>query len=206
VYLPSQQTGRRRKKKCDEATPTCHGCEVAGHDCIWPAQADTIDRRFASHSQSRHHGVSAQSKTRQPQDNFGPDGSPEGVNKSTSQSTGQAMVNNVMSESLEIFVFRHFLDKYCRLILLPWCHRSFREGWQNEILRQIAVQKFLYYSAMACAASHIYLTDDCEGMHQLSLWFYSNAVTRLGSLLMKNPRLDHDGLFSSVLLLTIHGV
>jgi hypothetical protein len=116
------------------------------------------------------------------------------------------MVNDIIGESMEIFVFRHFIDKYCGLILLPWCHRSFREGWQNEILGQTAVQKSLYYSAMACAASHIHLSDNCEWMHQISLWFYSNAITRLGSLLMRNPRLDHDGLFSSVLLLAIHGV
>jgi hypothetical protein len=67
--------------------------------------------------------------------------------------------------------------------------------------------KSLYYSVLALAASHIYLIDGSWCMHDLTLRYYSNALTELAQLVANVSEFEnHNGLLMSVMLLYIHGV
>jgi hypothetical protein len=112
-----------------------------------------------------------------------------------------------MNRDLELIITRHFIDRFYGLILLPRCHRTFHIGWLTEILDAMESHKFLYYSVLACAASHLYLVDGSMRMQDLGLTYYSSAITKLSTFLNTTSRLEnHDGLLMSVMLFTIHGV
>jgi hypothetical protein len=112
-----------------------------------------------------------------------------------------------MNRDLELIITRHFIDRFYGLILLPRCHRAFHIGWLTEILDVMESHKFLYYSVLACAASHLYLVDGSTRMQDLGLTYYSSAITKLSTFLNTISRLEnHDGLLMSVMLFTIHGV
>lgn len=71
----------------------------------------------------------------------------------------------------------------------------------------MATHKCLYYSVLACAASHIHLIDMSSPMQELALTYYSKAVQELSQLLTTTPRLEsHNGVLMTVMLLYIHGV
>ncbi|KAJ3533901.1 hypothetical protein NM208_g7776 [Fusarium decemcellulare] len=118
-----------------------------------------------------------------------------------------AVAHRVMSQDLELRISRHFVDKYYSLLILPSCHPGFHDGWLAEIQELMVTYKSLYYSVLACAATHIYLVDASQRMKDLALTFYSGAVKELSNLLKSVPELEnHNGLLMSVMLLYLHGV
>lgn len=112
----------------------------------------------------------------------------------------------MLSNHLELRVSDHFSDKYFSLLLLPDCYRGFHDGWLTEIKQLMVTHKSLYYSVLACAASHIFLTDSVWEMHPLALSYYAEGVKELQLLLGKVAQYEsHDALLMSVMLLYLHG-
>lgn len=118
-----------------------------------------------------------------------------------------AMVHQATARSIETIVSRHFKYGFYELILLPKCHRGFFSGWLTHLSQLMTSCTSLQYSVLACAASHLYMMDGSALMQQLSLTYYSSAITKLLGLLAdaQHPESD-DGLLSTIIFLNIHGV
>ncbi|KAF1847997.1 uncharacterized protein K460DRAFT_374944 [Cucurbitaria berberidis CBS 394.84] len=179
-------TCRSRRKKCDENTPACDRCLLSGRSCQWPKSTDLVDRRYASHPESRY-GNTIETRLSL---------------RSESASQGQA------TYGLEVAISRHFIDKYYGFLLLPGCHPVFHLGWIHEIQELMINEKSLRFSVLANAASHIHNINDSSSMQQLALHYYSEALRGLASTLArpKSSRLaNHNGILMSVMLLYLHG-
>ncbi|KAI1055440.1 hypothetical protein LB506_011442 [Fusarium annulatum] len=219
-------TCRQRRKKCDEKTPICDLCRSSGRKCIWPSASDLLDRRYSHHSDSRHQDRSLKEQLSEPDDDglsLIPSCSNQPLQHAPSPSSPStiyeidsvcpldllsqaATVHRVLSNHLELRVSDHFSDKYFSLLLLPDCYRGFHDGWLTEIKQLMVTHKSLYYSVLACAASHIFLTDSVWEMHPLALSYYAEGVKELQLLLGKVAQYEnHDALLMSVMLLYLHG-
>ncbi|KAM5371429.1 hypothetical protein ACJA88_009416 [Fusarium oxysporum] len=220
-------TCRQRRKKCDEKSPICDLCRSSGRRCIWPSPSDLLDRRYSHHCDSRHQDRSLKEQLQQHEDDIGNSLIPSSSNhpvqsaiSSYSSSTiyetnsvcpldllsQAATVHRVLSNHLELRVSDHFSDKYFSLLLLPDCYRGFHDGWLTEIKQLMVTHKSLYYSVLACAASHIFLTDSVWEMHPIALSYYAEGVKELQLLLGKVSQYEnHDALLMSVMLLYLHG-
>ncbi|KAM0426558.1 hypothetical protein ACHAPT_008250 [Fusarium lateritium] len=209
-------TCRQRRKKCDEKSPVCGNCVTVGRECQWPSLQDMIDRRHISHDRSRHRESPVKSPRQQspkqgglapvraesPVDLY----SPPHPNVSVCFHSEVAISHSVISRDLETCLSHHFTDKYYSLLLLPSSHPGFHDGWLAEIKQLMVNHKSLYYSVLALAASHIYLIDGSWCMHDLTLTYYSNALSELAKLLANVAEFEnHNGLLMSVMLLYIHG-
>lgn len=191
--------GRQRKKKCDEQTPVCGGCRFTDRSCQWPASTDLRDRRFTDHERSRHRrphsGVSLHLDVR------------NDLSDPPLDSRPPWWTSNLLARDMEVVISQHFIDQSYGLIMLPNSHIGFYHGWLAEIQELIPSCEAMYYSMLACAASHLHLKDSCATMQQLALMYYSKALEKLSRLLAINSNLEnHNGLLSSVILLNIHGV
>ncbi|KAF7563531.1 hypothetical protein G7046_g570 [Stylonectria norvegica] len=86
------------------------------------------------------------------------------------------------------------------------CHHGFYDGWLEELRNLTAHDKSVYYSVLACAASHLYCIDESSHMQELALGYYSKALRSLSRLLARNSQLENDnGLLISVMLLYLNG-
>ncbi|KAM0282488.1 hypothetical protein ACHAQH_003002 [Verticillium albo-atrum] len=114
--------------------------------------------------------------------------------------------HTAISREMPIALSRHFVDKCFTQLLLPTCHPGFSQDWLTEIQDLMVSHECLHYSVLACAASHIYLTDTSTPTEGLALKYYTNATRALSSLLenVAHPEL-HNGLLMSVMLLYLHG-
>ncbi|KAF5552696.1 transcriptional regulatory [Fusarium mexicanum] len=220
-------TCRQRRKKCDEKSPICDLCRSSGRKCIWPSASDLLDRRYSHHCDSRHQDRSLKGQLPEPEDDAEnsliPGGSFQPIQHVLSPSSPSttdeidsvcpldllsqaATVHRVLSNHLELRVSDHFSDKYFSLLLLPDCYRGFHDGWLTEIKQLMVTHKSLYYSVLACAASHIFLTDSVWEMHPVALSYYAEGVKELQLLLGKVAQYEnHDALLMSVMLLYLHG-
>ncbi|CAO2647315.1 Nn.00g082370.m01.CDS01 [Neocucurbitaria sp. VM-36] len=180
-------TCRSRRKKCDEKTPACDRCSLSGRSCQWPHSNDLVDRRYASHPESRYGTTTIETGL---------------CLRSESASRGQ------VTYDLEVVISQHFIDKYYGLLLLPGCHPDFHNGWIDEIKELMVDEKSLRYSVLANAASHIYNIDDSSSMQHLALSYYSESLRGLASTLSR-PKVTqlakHNGVLMSVMLLYLHG-
>ncbi|KAI5460586.1 hypothetical protein BGZ63DRAFT_473041 [Mariannaea sp. PMI_226] len=103
-------------------------------------------------------------------------------------------------------IIRHFISSYYRLLLLPNCHPRFYNGWLREMQDLMTHFQSLYYSVLACAASHLHFIDNSSRMNELALTYYSDAVGALSKFLSKESQLEqHNGLLMSVMMLYLHG-
>lgn len=222
--LTPRCAGRQRRKKCDEKLPVCDGCSTSGRKCSWPTSADLLDRRFSSHDWSRHQTPTprlAQLKetqcpersvqVKEDREDIGPvpvKWRPTSDSDPKVRFLAEAMAaHGVISRDLQIVLSRHFVERYYGLLLLPCCHLGFYNGWLTEIQHLMLSHKSLYFSVLACAASHIHLSDESTPMQGLALTYYTNATKELSSLLNSTPELaNHNGLLMSVMLLYLHGV
>jgi hypothetical protein len=67
--------------------------------------------------------------------------------------------------------------------------------------------KSLYYSILACAASHMSIIDASSNMKYMALAYYTNSVRELASLLSTVSQDDkNDGLLMTIMMLSLHGV
>lgn len=181
-------SGRDRRKKCDEQTPICNRCALSGRVCEWPSSKQLLDRRYASHPESRHGKVS----------------SPGMV---CLQSENTARVK--LGIDLEVVISRHFIEKYYGFLLLPNCHRAFHEGWIRDIQDLMVTDESLRYSVLANAASHIHNMDTNPGMQSVALQYYSKSIRGLTDVLShaNDPYLTRcNGFLMSIMLLYLHGV
>ncbi|KAL7949506.1 hypothetical protein V8C42DRAFT_311082 [Trichoderma barbatum] len=207
-------TCRQRRTKCDEIIPICGGCRFSGRNCQWPTAADLLDRRFASHCQSRHR--SARAKTKRAKNGTGDSHQTGEESQEESLCTipnpnlyllsEAGVAHGAASRHLEFAISRHFAERYCGLILLPGCHSDFSDGWLGEIQNLMVSHRSVYYSVLACAASHIYLIDTNSSMQELAITYYSNAITDMSTFLSTASNLEyHNALLISVILLYVHG-
>jgi hypothetical protein len=182
-------TCRQRKKKCDEVTPVCGGCESGNRACSWPSQADLLDHRFSSYPRLKHDSASVSS----------------GEARAGLPTTVQLTRASTMG--IESILSRHFVEGYYSLVLLPGCHSGFSVGWLAEIMALMPSCEALYYAVLACAASHLHLMDSCARMQDLALTYCSNTLGRLSRLLADTSHTEtHDGILMSIIWLSIHGV
>lgn len=115
-------------------------------------------------------------------------------------------VHCVISHDLELLLSRHFAERFFSLLLLPTCHRGFRDGWLVDIQQLMVMHKSLYYAVLACSASH-YRIDETWHRQDLALIYYSKALKELSALLATVSCYEnHNGLLMSVILLYLHGV
>ncbi|KAH7021478.1 uncharacterized protein B0I36DRAFT_32328 [Microdochium trichocladiopsis] len=190
-------TCRQRKKKCDETTPVCGECIRNRRSCQWPGSRELVDRRFAVHEASRYWAASAE---------LGHAKTSPLVSISTLLAESGA-AHALTSREMPVVLARHFLDRYFDLILLPTCHRSFRDDWLVGIKQLMHTHECLFYSVLACSASHIYLLDNNTPTQSLALRYYTKATGALSARLKGSPHPeDDDGLLMSVMLLYLHGV
>jgi hypothetical protein len=203
----TQILGRSRKKKCDEKTPVCGLCSLSKRECQWPTSADLVDRRYASHHQSRHsaRSQSPASPSITTKNEVTRVSWPDTVTLRISlPSESVAQLN--LSRDLELVISRHFIERYYSLLLLPNCHPDFYDGWITEIQHLMVQHKSLHYSVLANGASHLHLLDENNNMQELALNYYSHAIKDLSKLLTQERRLEnHNGLLMSVMLLYLHG-
>ncbi|KAJ1323758.1 RNA polymerase II-specific transcription factor-like protein [Microdochium nivale] len=189
-------TCRRRRKKCDEASPICQACHRGGSSCQWPSPAQLVDRRFASHN----------GNTPPP-----PRHSPEPQLSYLALET--ALAHMAVSRGLEVVVRSHFMDKFYWLLLLPDCHPDFMHGWIADMQRLMLGLPSLRYSILACAAAHMHVADASPHMEQLALSYYAKAVGELSAWLNNIGNKSEDalqiednhGVLISVILLYVHG-
>jgi hypothetical protein len=147
-----------------------------------------VDRRFASHPQSRY-----------------ADTNDATVVCLRSEDAAHAQ----LTFDLEVVISRHFIEKYYEFLLLPNCHPSFHDGWIRDIQELMGEDESLRYSVLANAASHIHNMDTNPGMQSLALKYYSKSIRRLSKVLVQanDPYLtSYNGLLMSVMLLYLHGV
>ncbi|KAH7137733.1 hypothetical protein EDB81DRAFT_948910 [Dactylonectria macrodidyma] len=115
-------------------------------------------------------------------------------------------VHEMISGDPEPAVLRHFFESFYSLLLLPNCHPGFYNGWLGEIQDLIVHHKGLYYSVLACAASHIYLVNSSSQMQELALTYYANSIRELVRFLTRASQPENDnGLLMSVMLLCLQG-
>jgi hypothetical protein len=183
----ANESGRHRRKKCDERRPACSRCAMSDRVCEWPSVRQLVDRRYAAHPRSRYG----------PADNIA-------VVSIQSESTAREQ----LTIDLEVIISRHFIEKYYCFLLLPNCHRDFRDGWIVEIQELMATDESLRYSVLANAASHIHNMDANPGMQSVALQYYSKSIRGLTTILdqASNPYLAScNGFLMSVMLLYLHG-
>ncbi|KAH7263795.1 hypothetical protein BKA59DRAFT_466716 [Fusarium tricinctum] len=219
-------TCRQRRKKCDEKSPICDLCNSSGRECIWPSADDMLDRRNAHHCASRHQIRRAKDKPQQLENDTN-DCSILALNNITVQravpsdrqrreatdsicpmdlSLQAGLTHSVSTNHLELCISQHFSGKYFPLLLLPDCYRGFHDGWLTEIQQLMLAHKSLYYSVLACAASHMFLGDSVWEMHYIALSYYSQGVNELSVLLRNVSEYEnHDALLMSVMLLYLYG-
>ncbi|KAL7911444.1 hypothetical protein GGI35DRAFT_442807 [Trichoderma velutinum] len=207
-------TCRQRRMKCDEALPICGCCIFSRRKCQWPTAADLLDRRFASHCQSRHRSIRVQANgakngiedSDQPREE-GNEGRLRTIpNPNPYVLSESGVAHRAASRHLEFVISRHFVERYCCLTLLPSCHPDFYDRWLREIQNLMVSHRSVYYSVLACAASHIYLIDANSPMQELAITYYSNAIKDTSTLLATTSHLErHNALLVSVIFLYIHG-
>lgn len=219
--------GRQRRKKCDEKSPICDLCSLSGRECIWPSADDLLDRRNAHHCDSRHQIRRAKDKPQQLEydtndcpilalNNIPVQRAVPSDLLSTSSidsicpmdlSLQAGLVHGISTNHLELRISQHFSGNFFPLLLLPDCYRGFYDGWLTEIQQLMLTHKSLYYSVLACAASHIFLGDSVLEMHHIALSYYSQGVRELSALLKNVSEYEHhDALLMSVILLYLYGV
>jgi hypothetical protein len=116
------------------------------------------------------------------------------------------VAHRALSSQLDLHVSQHFSHNYFPLLLLPNCYRGFYDGWLTEIQQLMVTNKSLYYSVLACSASHIFLSGSGREMNQVALSYYSRGVRELSVLLSNTSQCEnHDALLMSVMLLYLHG-
>jgi hypothetical protein len=160
---------------------------LTGRSCQWPTSIDLVDRRYAAHPKSRH-GITSETRI-------------------CFQS--QHAAHEKLTGDLEVFVSRHFSEKFYDLLLLPGCHPAFHDGWIKDIKELMVDDRALRYAVLANAASHISIMDTNPDMESLALSYYSRAIRGLSNILehANDPYLAScDGFLMSVMLLYLHGV
>ncbi|RMJ09413.1 hypothetical protein CDV36_010967 [Fusarium kuroshium] len=216
-------TCRQRRKKCDEKLPVCDACSFSKRNCQWPSSSDLLDRRYASHSDSRHREPIAEPRPEHitapiedgqiwagPVQDTQHDAVPVAVPDSDwihplDLVLEAGAAHGAVNHDLELLLSRHFADRYFSLLLLPSCHRGFHDGWLIDIQHLMVTHKSLYYSMLACSASH-YMNDESWYRQDLALTYYSKAVKELSTLLATVSRHEnHNALLMSVILLYLHG-
>ncbi|KAF4123071.1 hypothetical protein GMORB2_6619 [Geosmithia morbida] len=117
-----------------------------------------------------------------------------------------------LRRGLEPVVSIHFSRSFYNLILLPGSHPSFRDNWLSDILSSMTRSRSLYFSVLACAASHLHFTDAKPQMQELAIRYYSDAVRSLSRQLASGPStsLVPDGqddvdVLMPVMFLYLHG-
>ena len=184
----ANNTGRNRRKKCDEGRPNCMRCSTSGRKCEWLGETQLLDRRYASHPKSRYSST----------------GSVTSVCLRSESAT-----HRKLTIDLEVIISRHFIEKYYHFLLLPNCHRAFHDGWIKEIQELMVTDESLRYSVLANAASHIHNVDANPAMQSISLHYYSKSIRRLAdvlSLATNRYLASYNGFLMSVMLLYLHGV
>lgn len=197
----------------------CGRCRLVGRQCQWPSETDMLDRRFASHVQSRHStavntAIRDADEQEHQQNELAYQGQLIGAGEldpftdpRLDLSLSSQITHTMISLELEHSITNHFVEKYFSLLLLPGCHPSFHSDWLHDIQRLMATEKSLYYSALACAASHIHFIDDSSEMQQLALAYYCSGLQELSRLMANTTRIEqHDGVLMSVMMLYLHGV
>ncbi|RSM08356.1 hypothetical protein CDV31_008168 [Fusarium ambrosium] len=217
-------TCRQRRKKCDEKLPVCDACSFSKRNCQWPSSSDLLDRRYASHSDSRHREPIAEPRPEHrttpiedgqiwagPVQDTQHDAAPATAHDDSEWIHPLDLVleagaaHGAVNHDLELLLSRHFADRYFSLLLLPSCHRGFHDGWLIDIQHLMVTHKSLYYSMLACSASH-YMNDESWYRQDLALMYYSKAVKELSTLLATVSRHEnHNALLMSVILLYLHG-
>lgn len=116
------------------------------------------------------------------------------------------VAHSIVSHDMELALSRHFSSRYFYLLILPNCHSGFHDAWLAEIQELMVTHKSLYYSVIACAASHAHFADASPRMQDLALNYYTNALGELCGLLAKGSRLEsHNAVLMTVMLLYLHG-
>lgn len=201
--------------RCDESLPICGGCCFSRRKCQWPTAADLLDRRFASHCQSRHRSTGAKAKRARNgtknSDQLREESNEERLstipNPNFHLLSESGLAHGAASRHLEFVISRHFVERYSCLTLLPSCHPDFYDQWLEEIQNLMVTHRSVYYSVLACAASHIYLIDAHSSMQELAISYYSNAITEVSSFLATASHLEtHNALLMTVILLYVYGV
>lgn len=113
-----------------------------------------------------------------------------------------------MSRGMEHAICRHFARRYYGLLVLPDCHPGFYDAWLGEILDLMVRNRSLYYSVLACAATHLHFIDATPQLQHLALTYYSNSISSLSRQIeVAATRVEnHNGVLISVMLLYLHGV
>jgi hypothetical protein len=107
--LKQHLTGRSRRKKCDEKSPLCGRCGQSNRECLWPTRDELVDRRYASHQNSRYATVLAP-------------GDQASIESSLLFRLSESVAYGQISRDLEGVAERHFVSQYYRLLILPNCH------------------------------------------------------------------------------------
>ncbi|KAK7190481.1 hypothetical protein DPSP01_005292 [Paraphaeosphaeria sporulosa] len=191
-------TCRNRRKKCDEKTPACKRCLQSNRNCLWPTSEELLDRRFASHQRSRY----ALGLASEDQDIL----AKAFVGSSLVCRLSRPVVLGAISESLEGFLVRHFVQKYYRSLVLPNSHPRFANDWISEMQRLMRDWKSVRYSVLCNAASNVHLIESNGQMQELALTYYSQALRGLSDYLSRAELLANcNSILISMMLLCLHG-
>jgi hypothetical protein len=175
--------GRLRRKKCDEAKPNCKGCQRNHRLCVWPTEAELVDRRHVPR--------------RKLMDEC----------NSTSIIMAESMTTDVRRQTLEAAIVHHFEDRLLRHLENPDISPAFYIGFHSWLGELIHRDESLQCAISAISASHLHSIDKTPGMQSLALEYYSRSVKAMSVAIM---RINHCGamtpLLPSVIMLYIHGV
>ncbi|KAH8731971.1 hypothetical protein GQ44DRAFT_270319 [Phaeosphaeriaceae sp. PMI808] len=180
-------TCRGRRKKCDEQTPVCSRCASSGRACEWPSLGQMVDRRYATHPNSRYG-----SNTTAPPICY------------QSENTFQEK----QSRDLEVIMSRHFIDKFFAVIVLPESHSAFVSDWITKIQSLWTNSSSVRFAVLANASSHLHNYDANTRMQSLALNYYSKSVKGLSDVLVKSKNqhfVNSEGFLISIILLYVHG-
>lgn len=100
------------------------------------------------------------------------------------------------------------MQRYFTFLLLPYCHSGFLHGWLADIQHLMITHKSLYYSVLACSASHLsFIETSNYRMKDLSLTYYGTAITELlrPSIRVSESE-NYDALLMSAMMLYIIAV
>ena len=123
--------------------------------------------------------------------------------------SSRALEKTLFRSDVEAVLYQHFFYALYPHLILSSAHPGFHTGYVLEFVDKVFFFDGLRHVVFACAASHMYLVSEKTQLHELSLTYYSRAVSDVNRALDGIDSIGDkscDALLTAIIFLYIHGV
>lgn len=176
--------GRNRRKKCDEARPSCTRCLQSRRTCVWPTVDELTDRRhiIRSKSDGKH-------------------------NIDSNLLVCHDVTRDIHKQTLEATVVHHFSTNLLYALINPESSPPYCQQFREQIEQYMEQDQCLQHAILSISASHLHLVDGSSGMRLCAIQYYSLAIQQMSTAIAKRTHCDPlSSLLTSVIMLYINGV